>query len=350
MRGRFSVRCAALAAAVLLVLACAGSSAAENMPSLFRNDEVWYKDSIEPLRVRGDALYVPRDFFGMFPEISVSYPKDNNLLLWHLRTGNYVSLLLGDGSSAINGLIGDSVRTFRDENTWYVEAVPVCEALGLSWETFEDADGVLTLRVTDGNERLSMKQLSGIYGEEDDGTVSAYVDDGPAPAKVIYIWCTSPEDNTQYSIEAELERFGMACTVFLWEDADLPRILAGQSYGDYGVATADEVDTAGALRDAGERIYDLTGRRSRWTITTGDADTDAEMRKAGFCPLTPDFTVTSATELDTMMMSFEAMLSEKDRVSVFLTDSWKGTVAVSLIRALLDNHPDWQEVNLGAGK
>ena len=342
--------CAAFLAAVLLLLFSAGSSLAADMPTLFRNDEAWYKDSVEPLKQRGEAFYVPSDFFGMFPDIVATYPAEGNLLLENLRTGAYVSILLEDGSSAVNGVIGNTVGQFRDENIYYLEAEPVCEALGLYAETLEGESGRMTMRITDGNERLSLRQLAGAYEDEDDGTVSANTDTGPEPAKVIYVWCTSPEDNTSFSIEAELERFGMACTVFLWEDASFEQVLRGQSYGDFGVATVNGDHTAAALTDARERFCRDMGRRTRWTITTGSAELDEELRQAGFCPLTPDFTVTSATELDSMMTEFENMLEERDRVSVFLTDCWKGTVAVSLLKALLDNHPDWQEANLGIGK
>ncbi len=340
------------AALALLTLFCgAGPIRADGMPSLFRNDEPWYKDSIAPMKLRGGEPYVPADFFGLFADISVTVPSDGNLLFVNGKTGDYVSILTQDASSAVNGTIGTTVGLFRDENIYYVEATPMCKALGLTMELTESAGGALSVRVTDGTERLSTAQLLSVYGPgSDDGEIRANADTAPPPAKIIHIWCTSPEDGTEYTIEAELERFGMACTVFLWDDADLTEILAGQSYGDYGVATPDADNTADALRAADDRIRSLTGRRTRWTLTTGDTEKDGELADAGFCILEPDFTVTSQTELDVMMMSFEAMLEERDEVSVFLTDSWKGIVAVSLIRALLDNHSDWSAANLGMHK
>ena len=321
--------------------------AGSQLPTLFRNDEAWYKDSMEPLLVRSGEPYVPADFFGMFASVSYSLPKEDNLLLSNSVTGGYVSILTDDGSSAVNGEIGDTVGVFRDGNVWYVEAGPVSEALGLGMETISEKNGVPTLRITDGNERLTAARLIALFNPETQTGQRPETEPEPEPAKRLFIFCTSPEESTEYSIEAELERFDMDCTVFLWHDATLTQMLAGQSYGAYGVATTDEENTAGALTEADRRIRELTMRRTRWTLTTQDPEEDRLLRDAGFCPITPDFTVNNLTALDSMMADLEATLDEKNEVSVFLTDRWKGTVAVSLLRALLDNHPDWAETNLG---
>ena len=317
------------------------------MPTLIRNDEAWYKDAVEPLLLRDGEPYVPVDFFGMFEKIAYSVPKDGNLLLSNSVTGAYVSILTDDGSSAVNGEIGDTVGVFQDGTVWYAEARPVCAALGLGMETIDERNGVPSLRITDGNERLTTPLLIASLAPETPAGQRPQTVPQIEPAKRLFIFCTSPEENTEYSIEAELERFGMNCTVFLWHDATLPEMLAGQSYGAYGVATTDEENTAGGLAEANRRIREMTGRRTRWTITTQDPVTDGALREAGFCPITPDFTVTSLTALDTMMADLEGTLDVQNEVSVFLTDCWKGTVAVSLLRALLDNHPDWAETNLG---
>lgn len=314
------------------------------IPSLFRNDEAWYKDAVEPLVMREDAAYIPADFFATFPDVTFTVPAEGNLLLTG-RAG-YVSVLLSDGSSAVNGEIGTAVGIFRDGSAYYVEAEPVCAALGLNLQLQEQEDGGISARVTDGNQRLSMAQLLSAYEVRDSEGVRTNLEDRREAAKRLFIFCTSPEDMTEFSIEAELERLGMRCTVFLWHDASLEEILAGQSYGGYGVATTYEDDTAGALTEANERIRGLTRRSTRWTLTTENLEKDELLREAGFCPLVPDFTVTSLTALDTMMAELEARLNEVNEVSVFLTDCWKGTVAVSLLRALLDNHPDWMESNL----
>lgn len=320
----------------------AGESA--RIPSLFRNDEAWYKDAVEPLVMREEAAYIPADFFAAFPDVSYTVPAEGNLLLTG-RAG-YVSVLLSDGSSAVNGEIGTTVGIFRDGSAYYVEAEPVCAALGLNIQLQEQEDGSVAARVTDGNQRLSMAQLLSAYEVPDSEGVRTNLEDRREAARRLFIFCTSPEDSTEFSIEAELERLGMRCTVFLWHDASLEQILAGQSYGDFGVATTDEADTAGALTEANERIWSLTRRTARWTLTTEDPEKDALLREAGFCPLVPDFTVTSLTALDTMMAELETRLNTENKVSVFLTDCCKGTVAVSLLRALLDNHSDWMESNL----
>ena len=317
---------------------------AARMPTLFRNDEPWYKDAVEPLILRDGVPYVPAEFFAMFKDVSCTFPTEGNLLL--AGRDGYVSILLQDGSSAVNGDIGQTVGVFRDGSVYYVEAEPVCAVTGLSVRLQERENGDVIARITDGNQRLSMEQLLAAYEVPDSEGVRTNLEDRREPAKRLFIFCTSPEDLTDYNIQSELERFGMRCTVFLWHDASLEQILSGQSYGAYGVATTDEEDTAGALTEADERIRRITRRRTHWTLTTEDPASDALLKEAGFSPLVPDFTVTSLTALDTMMTELEERLETENEVSVFLTDCWKGTVAVSLLRALLDNHPDWAESNL----
>ena len=313
-------------------------------PTLFHNDEAWYKDAVEPLILEDGVPYVPAEFFALFADVSYTVPAEGNLL-FSGRNG-YVSVLTRDGSSAVNGEIGYTVGVFRDGSSYYVEAEPVCAAVGLTLRLETRERGDVIARITDGNQRQSMEQLLSAYEIPESEGVRTNLEDRPEPAKRLFIFCTSPEDQTEYNIESELERYGMRCTVFLWHDASLEQILAGQSYGAYGVATTIEYDTAGALTEADERIRQLTRRRTRWTLTTEDPESDALLRNAGFYPLVPDFTVTNLTALDTMMTELEDRLDEQNEVSVFLTDSWKGTVAVSLLRALLDNHPDWAESNL----
>ena len=169
-------------AAVLAALFClcgvpAGSASV--LPSLFHNDEVWYKDSYSPLIVREGRIYVPAEFFGMFQGIRVTTHAGDNLLIENVATGGYVSILYGDGTSAVNGEIGTDVGVFRDESVYYVEAEPVAGALGLGTETRAGENGAMTLRVTDGSERLSMNQIAASYEPKDESGEGGFWNDVP---------------------------------------------------------------------------------------------------------------------------------------------------------------------------
>ena len=345
----------AVLSAVLLFAGGTSRIAAAPLPSLFYNDEAWYKDSFSPLLVREGKTYVPAELFGMFQSIRVTVPAGENLLIENTATGGYVSILFRDGTSAVNGEIGTDVGVFRDGSVYYVEAEPVCRAVGLTTEVYGGEDGAMSLRVTDGSERLTMDQLAAAYEpgalppEEGAFWPDVPIEETTVGAKKLYIWCTSPEEGTNFSVEREIERLGMNATVFLWDDAGPEEILAGQSFGAYGVATTDEGDTAGTLSAANQAFSRYTGRKTRWTITTGDGETDETLRAAGFCPLHPDFTVTDAVDPAAVIQQIEPLFSSRDSVTVFLTDCRNGETTVSLLRALLDYYPDWKDANLGGG-
>ena len=99
-KGVFFKTLAVLALAVLLGLGVFADSA---LPSLFWNDEGWYKDGIAPLIVRDGRHYVPADLFAMLESISVTAPRQDNLLL-----SNTATAFLCAGLPAVTDL---SVRT-----------------------------------------------------------------------------------------------------------------------------------------------------------------------------------------------------------------------------------------------
>ena len=72
--------------------------------------------------------------------------------------------------------------------------------------------------------------------------------------------------------------------------------------------------------------------RTRLTVSTGDAAEDEILRGAGFCPITPDLTVTSFTDADEAMRAI---------------DCWMSDQMIPRVAELIAAAADWTSANLG---
>ena len=106
------------------------------VPTLFYNDDAWYKDSSSPLVERGGEYFVPAEIFKMFDSISVTTPTSDNLLIHNTETGEYISMLFSSQSAAVNGEIIRGVGLFRDSGAYYVNAETVGNAVGIKREYY----------------------------------------------------------------------------------------------------------------------------------------------------------------------------------------------------------------------
>ena len=346
------------AAAILLALCLLISSPVRAaLPSLFTGDEAWYRDPLEPLVIRDGVYYVPADLFGALDGVTFTMPAEGNLLFENTATGAYVSILFSkNGSAATGGEIVEGIGIYRDETTFYVEADPVCDALGIRREIMTSEDGSVTMRLLSGDSRFTIEQLAEVY-EADAGWQRG----GPELLPVtperedtrrrLYLLCTSPEEDASYVASLGLARAGLNYTVFLWDDADPATILGGAVHGEYGVATDDSEDLTGSLAAANERIAAYTHRRTVLTISTGDPAQDAALGEAGFCPITPDLTVTSFTDPDEAMNEIAVWLEEEESVRpyavVFFTDCWMSDQMIPRVAELIAAAADWTSANLG---
>ena len=346
---RWKIGLLVLLAACVLVSVPAGAA----LPSLFTGDEAWYRDPLEPLVIRDGKTYVPADLFNALDGVTFSMPAEGNLLFENTATGAYVSILFSkNGSAAVNGEIVEGIGIYRDETTFYVEAAPVCDALGIRRETLTSDDGTVTMRLLSGDSRFTLEQLAAVY-EADAGWQRG----GPgflpaAPEREdtrhrLYLLCTSPEEGASYVASVGLGEAGLDYTVFLWDDADPETILAGAVRGQYGVATDDSDDLVGSLEAANERIAVYTHTKTRLTLSTGDAAADEALREAGFCPITPDLTVTSFTDADEAMMAIDRWMAEREYAVVFFTDCWMSDQMIPRVAELLAAADDWTSANLG---
>ena len=321
-----------MCAIVLLVLVPAG---AEGIPSLYRNDEVWYRDALSPLAERDGEYYVPVGLCDMFDDIEVRSLEGDNLLLFNKKTGGYISALVSDGSAAVNGEI-IKTTVFREGGTYYINSELVCSVLGIESETYTDKDGTTVMRLKDGECYFDLAELAErnrkYNNDPSDGYVPAYDTEYP-DRKTIYILCEAELDD-KGSVCDLLDRSLLEYTVFLTEEPSSEEIYYASSCGEYGViydGNADELD----------RINDKIGKYSMTSfhavMTDCDEDEKSALAERGYAVITPDYTVDDRIYAYTAMKEIKSLLKKKDSVIIFIQDTWSGREIVKMISELDEN-------------
>ncbi len=328
------IRAAILAAAIAwtLILPCAS---ARTMPSLFCNDEAWYKDSIEPLVVRDSTVYIPAELCATFENIMVSVEDGNNVLIWNTETGSYVSILFREQSAAVNGTIVDNIGILQDAGVFYVEAAPVCEAMGLKTEQARTDDGSLVFRVTDENRQLTFNQLMNSYSSQNEdyrrsgSDTSSRMEDGTYP--LLYLLCYY-DRGWGYSAREVLDLADLHYTVFLTGEESVGEIWRANAHGEIGLFLPEDEEglpDLAALKANAARLKEIT-RRTVHFVLCGEEDSDA-VREAGYMPVVPDLWVQGGDLPWERIAAIENVLAERSRACVFMEDCWCSQEMASLI-------------------
>ena len=92
VRGRsISVVACSLVLVVLFVSLFTVATRADNdAPTLYCNDEVWYKTGVYPL-LNYNSVYVPISIFEQFPGITIAMYEKTNTALIHRSENQYIS-------------------------------------------------------------------------------------------------------------------------------------------------------------------------------------------------------------------------------------------------------------------
>ena len=328
-------------AAVMVVLAVLVTSAyaagEKELPTIIVNDEKWYKDTVSPLIVRDGKNYVPAEVFTMLDYISLTYPNDGNLFLMNTVTRNYISVLFMERAAAMNGEIIENIDVFRDAGVFYLDAEETAQALGISYEYYEKGEGKVGIRFYDENMIFSLTELLRSYTESEQSTTNASPEqntaDNTATVKKIYLFCSTPDDSEAYfPARGNLDYYGLDYTYFASEAASDERIIELAADGGYCLALpefnaeeskTDTADIIAAYLDSlNTRLKKLTGKVTRYTLTTGDDELDAWLLERGYYALKPDYTVNGASYPDGIVEEMRTLLEERDYVTIFLEDCW----------------------------
>ncbi|MBE6626531.1 MAG: hypothetical protein E7628_05055 [Ruminococcaceae bacterium] len=345
---------AVIAVLALLIVPASVFAAVGDVPSLFHNDEEWYKDGLYPLAVRNGEYYIPAELFSMFEYISVVSYGSDNVLIHNTANGQYVSVLFTDSSAAVNGQIVRNVGMFRDDDMYYVPADFVCEGIGMEYELFTTDDGKEHLRLFDDEsavtfDALILGYLDGNTGDENPS------DDKSNVTKRIFLICKLADPyNLTYSAQLNLDYYGLNYTVFLTASAQKEKILSASAMGVYGaLPTAsrrtDGVDIANELDKINLTAYEYTGRKTRLTLSTGNAEEDRILQNHGYIPIDPDFTVNGSSDADAVFADILRRASKYGYATVYLEDCWNSTRIAFLLSEMTD--PSYTTSNMiNAGK
>lgn len=321
-----------------------------DIPTLFAGDEAWYKDAISPLVIRDGVQFIPAELCSMFDNISVTTPREDNLLIHNTSTGAYISILFSRQSAAVNGNIVENVPVFRDSGMFYVDAALVSDAVGLTLETYESENGSITLRLSDENRIFTLDELISSYLPKTDSASDSVLSDLPdeeafpsynGKLKRIYVLCRSPESSdTPFPAQVNCELYGINYTWFLDSRNSTEDFLGASADGAYGVAVSpdavltEETSAADILDSLNESAAVYTRRRTRFTLSTGDPSEDARLREAGYIPIKPDFIVNGSSQPDALLADIINYIGTFGSCTLLLEDYWNSERMAILLSEL----------------
>jgi len=319
---------AAVLCAVFAVMVFASSS--QQVPSLFHNDEAWYKDEMAPALYRNGAYYVPIDFVAMFDYISFTTHRDGeNILLTNSETGDYLSVLCSHGSACANGTILENIGVFRENGYYYLEAEIIAAYLGVAVEySHKDTPKECSVRVYDEHRLMQFDELLALYEDgipaETEGPGDLFpVETEEEPTTVgertvrIFLLCCESEGDEIISSGQVAEQLGFTYSLFLTPGAEgIWELDMNSSVGLYAVS-ADEAES---MNETLERLY---CRKTHTVLATGNDTEDRKLMKAGYYLLKPDFTVGNTTDADVVLGKIEEYAQTHDYITVFLGNVWQ---------------------------
>ncbi|MBQ8641030.1 MAG: hypothetical protein IJ480_02335 [Clostridia bacterium] len=315
-------------------------------PTLFHNDEAWYKDSVAPLLAKGGRYHIPVDLLAMFGDITVSFHQnDGNLLVTH-TDGTYVSILYDDKTAVIGGEIHDNVGIFRENGYTYVDGEWIADIFSLTYVYTQDENGRTILRLTDSEASRSMTELLQMYREEDspegvpETEENTIVPEVPAEwdgIRRIYIVTGDNYENPEFApAETIIANSGLVCTMFLHEQSDPEKFWTYAGMGGAGIC-AGSVEEADAVNEMAESMF---FRRLEYVLPA-DNETDREaLRQAGYVVIEPDFIVDYSTDPDLVYEELMTYIQEHETAVVKVSGDGCSQRMVALLCNLTAD-PDW---------
>lgn len=324
------------AAAFFILTVLSLSCHAANAPSLFFNDEAWYKDNVSPLVMRGETCYVPAELFGMLDGIEVSVYNEDNILIANTETGKYISVLFQQSSAAVNGKTIEKTGIFRDNGVFYIELDSVSDAVGIEYEMLTADNGHIAVRIYDTEQRMSSEALLKSYSEEgetaDTYTPNRSENDETDTRKTIYLLCREADDRAYSNAVTLLKNADMRYTMFIGENASPTEIISLSAFGAYGIALSDS-DVEG-LNKINENCRKITRQLTHYTLAGDNSDEYTKLTDAGYIPVIPDVTVSISVNANESFREITDRLSENGACTVLLENCWQSEYIISLIAGL----------------
>lgn len=342
-------RCISLVIAVFILAAVfsvpAVDAAFENVPSIFIGDGEWYKDAIQPLITRGEHDYVPIDVFDMFDYVSVTVPKTDNILIHNTVSGEYISILFGNRSAAVNGTIVSSMGTFMENGTYYVDAAVVTEAVGLKFESQLFDDGEKAVRISDDDAEYSLFDLIAMFlsvsAPDSDETLPETEDEptfeDTVSQKKIYILCSQSNSGVNkplFSANEILQNYGLSYTMFIYDPSRVEDVIRASTQGEYGVYISyygDKTVTE-AVDSVNEHTKKITHKETHITL-----DVYGDDAPHGYYVVEADFTVNGVLSAKYVYGQITEYFETHDSCTLYLEDCWNSEQMIILLAGLDEN-------------
>ena len=308
-------------------------------PTLYHNDDVWYKDNGAPLIAKNGQYYIPLDILTMFDTVTVETHEGDNFLLYADTEDGvvYASILYDDRVAAVNGEIVRDVEVFRQNGYYYLQADWICGILGLTAEYGENASGETILRLSNGEARRSLTELveanraSGNENDTADPDIGAETDNAKKQIAVF-----AGGIHARWELDW-LRSCGVTVTYLL--DADTPADLRWTALfsGDCAV-TADNTAEAETVNDA---LAAETYRRLPVLCGNLSEEEKIAAAQAGYTVVQPDFTVDSRTNPDSVYALLVEWLETHDQAVLWVGLDGCSQRMLTRIAQLLADDPDY---------
>lgn len=317
----------------VLLLAAFGAVSvfADDVPTLFHNDEAWYKDEIAPVLLKDGILHVPSDFISMFDYITFTTEREGeNLLFTNTQTGDYVSILYSERAACVNGRIMEDVSIFREHGYYYLDVEFICDNLNLMVE-YSGGESITdrSVRIYDSDRMMTFEELLAMYDEEEPETVPDEPDRGAdySPTR-IYLVCRDTTE-TEYVLAWSLaDRYGFDYSLFLTAASEN---IADIDFSEEIGLSAVSLEEADSLNS---RIENVFRKKTHLVLTTGDDAVDSQLSEAGYYVLKPDFSVERTTDAYQMYSEIVKYAAAYECVVVLLNDVWQSETLLRYLDTL----------------
>ena len=255
---------------------------AASTPSLFHNDERWYRDNSAGLEVIGGLYYVPVDIFGMFRHIELTMDsRRGEFMVYNRNTGAYISVIYSEKIATINGEEEAYLNLYKlHGGYYYVPAEYFCTVLSLGYEVRRGSGSAagVTFRILDGNEAKNFDELLEPYDSSSSGssdTAPPIVTDPPVSDTDVtvrsnYITFNTIQSEPLLQILTTLEKMSVKATFFITEEElrDMPEAVVAVCAAGHTVAlrcdSAESAEDFLAQMDrANDILYGITKLRTR---------------------------------------------------------------------------------------
>lgn len=280
---------------------------AANVPSLFHNDERWYKDSTASLEIIDGLPYVPIDLFGMFSGIELSMDaRRGEFMIYNRTSGQYISVLYNEKLATIGGAEEVYLNLYKlHGGYYYVPAEYFCSVLSLQYEIVVSGASAYgkTVRISDGAQTKTLADLLALYEPEGSDTTDFPDTDRPPVSsgtdtveRTIYLtFNTIREGNTEtllktlYAAGVQATFFFTPEEIYRYPSLACAIVADGHTLAITCAESADAQEFLRTVNTANDRLYALTKTMTRvvqlpgGTVKSGFIEAEVDnVLKAGY--------------------------------------------------------------------